>query len=46
MVFDVSHPAKKSLAVNLVNGKIVHFEKLIKLGTHQFNIDVGHLPCS
>ena len=38
----MSHPAKKSLAVNLVNGKIVLFEKLIKLETHQFNIDVGH----
>ena len=38
----MSHPAKKSLAVNLVNGKIVLFEKLIKLEADQFNIDVGH----
>jgi len=42
IVSDVSHPAKQSLTVNLVNGEVVLFEKLIKLEADQFNIDVGH----
>ena len=42
MVLDVAHPSEQPFTVNLVNGKIVLFEKLIKLETDQFNIDVSN----
>ena len=42
MVSDVPHPAEKPLAVNLVNGEVVLFEKLIKFQAHQFNINVSY----
>ena len=34
MVPDVAHPAEESLTVNLVNGEVVLFEKLIKFQAH------------
>ena len=40
MVSDMSHPAKKSLSIELVNGEFVLFEELIKLQANQFYIDV------